>query len=133
MNLDRGAVVVVRLDPTRGHEQRGRRPCVVVSDPQVGAEQKFPMICVVPISAVAGEGALYPALEPGESGLRKRSYGLVDQIRSVDKRRVEMVFGCVAREEMRAVDEGLALYLGLEPLDPRDRRFAARHERDLGQ
>ncbi len=33
MRLDRGAVVLVALDPTIGHEQRGVRPCVVVSDP----------------------------------------------------------------------------------------------------
>ena len=33
--LSRGAVVVVELDPTVGHEQRGVRPCIIVSDPEV--------------------------------------------------------------------------------------------------
>ncbi len=32
MNLDRGSVVLVGLDPTVGHEQRGLRPCIAVSD-----------------------------------------------------------------------------------------------------
>jgi hypothetical protein len=37
VNLDRGTVVLVTLDPTVGHEQRGQRPCVAVSDPSVNA------------------------------------------------------------------------------------------------
>ena len=35
MRLARGSVVLVDLEPTLGHEQRGVRPCVVVSDPDV--------------------------------------------------------------------------------------------------
>ncbi len=50
MNLGRGAVVVVVLDPTVGHEQKGLRPCVVVSDPEVIGDQRFPLLCVVPLS-----------------------------------------------------------------------------------
>ena len=32
MKFSRGAVVVVELDPALGHEQRGVRPCIVVSN-----------------------------------------------------------------------------------------------------
>jgi mRNA-degrading endonuclease toxin of MazEF toxin-antitoxin module len=35
VKLGRGAVVVVELDPSVGHEQRGVRPCIIVSDPDV--------------------------------------------------------------------------------------------------
>ncbi len=110
---DRGSVVLLRLDPTIGHEQRGLRPCVVVSDPQVIADQRFPLIGVVPITATPGDGALYPELSAGESGLRRDSWALVDQIRSVDKRRVLRVFGALPPDELRAIDEGLRLFLGL--------------------
>ena len=41
MNIDCGTVVLVELDPTLGHEQRGVRPCVVVSDPAVNADQRL--------------------------------------------------------------------------------------------
>ena len=113
MRLDRGTIVLVVLDPTRGHEQRGARPCVVISDPEVSTDQRFPMLCVVPITGTPGEGALYPRLTPGESGLRKASFALVDQIRSVDKRRVRSVFGRIASMEMDAIDDAIRLYLGL--------------------
>jgi mRNA interferase MazF len=111
--LERGRVVLVALDPTIGHEQRGVRPCVVVSDQSVNDEQRYPLVAVVPVTGTHGEGALYPALTPGSSGLIKTSYALVDQVRSVDKRRVQHAFGRVANEELEAIDAGLALFLGL--------------------
>lgn len=113
MTLARGLVVLVNLDPTVGHEQRGTRPCVVVSDPDVIRDQRFPLVCVVPVTGTQGEGLLYPKLSPGSSGLAKSSCALVDQARSIDKRRIRGVFGEVAHHEIAAIDRGLATFLGL--------------------
>ena len=113
MRLDRGTIVLVTLDPTLGHEQKGARPCLVVTDSEVTEDQRFPMVCVVPITKTRGEGALYPSLAPGRSGLRVSSYALVDQVRAVDKRRIAKFFGQVSAEELTAIDEGLRLLLGL--------------------
>lgn len=113
MRLGRGAVVVVELDPTIGHEQRGARPCVVVSDPEVISNQRFPLICVVPVTGTPGQGLLYPELAAGKSGLTKQSFALIDQLRSIDKRRIRRVFGELAAHEIAAIDEGMAAFLGL--------------------
>jgi mRNA interferase MazF len=113
VKLTRGTVVLAVLDPTFGHEQQGVRPCVVITDPEVLQDQRFPVLCVVPITRTPGEGALYPALSPGQSGLRVQSYALVDQVRSIDKRRVTRVFGRISQEEMSLIEEGLRLFLGL--------------------
>ena len=113
MKVDRGTIVLVELDPTVGHEQRGVRPCIAVSDPAVNADQRFPLIAVVPVSGTPGEGALYPVLSPGKSGLTKTSYALIDHLRSIDKRRIRRVFDSVTSHELTAVDQGLELFLGL--------------------
>lgn len=113
MKLDRGTVVLVELDPTVGHEQRGVRPCIVVSDPAVNTDQRFPLIAVVPVTGTAGEGALYPRLSPGKSGLTRTSCALIDHLRSIDKRRICRVFGRIGADEMAALDQGLELFLGL--------------------
>lgn len=113
VTLDRGTVVLVELNPTVGHEQRGIRPCITVSDPTVNADQRFPLIAVVPVTGTAGNGALYPALAPGSSGLTKASYALVDHLRSIDKRRIRRVFGQVSPNELMSIDQGLELFLGL--------------------
>ena len=113
MTLGRGSVILVDLDPTLGHEQRGIRPCVVVSDSEGALNQRFPLICVVPISGTAGTGLLYPALLPGASGLGKASFALIDQIRAVDKRRIRRVFGRISALEITMIDEGLRKFLRL--------------------
>lgn len=89
------------------------RPCIIVSDPDVISDQRFPLVCVVPVTGSPGEGLLYPPLEPGASGLAKRSFALIDHLRSIDKRRVRRVYGELAREEIAAIDDGLAVFLGL--------------------
>lgn len=111
--LGRGAVVLVELDPTVGHEQRGVRPCVVVSDPSVNEDQRFPVLCVIPVTGTQGEGALYPRFSPSASGLTKTSYGLVDHLRSIDKRRLRRLYGSLPPGELAAVDDALRLFLGL--------------------
>jgi mRNA interferase MazF len=113
LRLGRGTVVVVELDPTVGHEQHGVRPCILVSDPDVISDQGFPLVCVVPITGTPGEGLLYPSLAPGRSGLAKRSFALIDHLRSIDKRRIRRAFGELSKEEIAAIDEGLVAFLGL--------------------
>lgn len=113
MTLARGTVVLVELDPTLGHEQRGARPCIAVSDPAINADQRFPLIAVVPVTGTPGEGALYPALAPGPSGLAKASYALTDHVRSIDKRRIRRMFGQLSADELATIDQGLELFLGL--------------------
>ncbi len=114
MTVERGTVVLVELDPTVGHEQQGLRPCIAVSDPSVNADQRFPLIAVVPVTSTAGTGALYPALSPGASGLTRTSCALVDHVRSIDKRRIRRTFGQVSTSELASIDQGLELFLGLD-------------------
>lgn len=114
MTVDRGTVVLVELDPTVGHEQRGVRPCIAVSDPTVNAAQRFPLIAVVPVTGTRGVGALYPVLEPGASGLVKESTVLIDHLRAIDKRRIRRIFGRVSKAELAMIDQGLELFLGLD-------------------
>lgn len=113
MSVGRGAVVLLSPEPTVGHEQQGMRPCVIVSEPVVTSDERYPLVCVVPISGTPGRGALYPPVTPGPSGLRKPSWALCDQLRSVDKRRIRRRVGVLTAEEVRSVEEGVRLFLGL--------------------
>ena len=100
MRLGRGAVVVVELNRTLGREQHGVRPCVVVSDPDIISDQRFPLVCVVPVTGTPGQGLLYPALLPGLKRPREEpSFALIDHLRSVDKRRIRRVLGELPRKK----------------------------------
>lgn len=102
------------VHPVEGHEQAGLRPCVVVSDPDVARYQRFPVICIVPITSTPAVGILYPRLEPGRHGLTRTSYALVDQIRSIDRKRVRNIFSAIPASELRAIDNALASFLDLK-------------------
>ena len=112
MKIGRGSIVLVQLDPTIGHEQHGVRPCVVVSDPEIISNQRFPMIGIVPITSTPGFGLLYPPLAPGSSGLSRLSFALVDQLRAIDKQRIRRISGQISFHEIAAIEEGLAFFLG---------------------
>ncbi len=117
MTFVRGSVVVARLDPTVGHEQAGRRPCVVVSAPEISNDQRYPLIAIVPLTSTPGTGILYPLVRPSPANwLRNASTALVDHVRSVDKRRVDRVYGPVSRAELAAIDTALSLFLGMQPV-----------------
>ena len=88
----------------------------MVSDPEVISDQQYPLVCVVPVTGTPGEGLLYPPLAPGPSGLAKQSFALVDQLRSIDKRRIRRVFGELPEAEIAAIDDALVLFLGLGDL-----------------
>jgi len=67
VKLERGTMVLVELDRTLGHEQRGVRPCIAVSDPAVNADQRFPLIAVVPITGTPGEARSIQPLPQGQA------------------------------------------------------------------
>jgi mRNA interferase MazF len=113
MKLNPGTIVLVALDPTADGAERGLLPCIAVSDQAVNSDQSFPLIAVVPVSATPGEGALYPKLSPGKSGLAKTSYALVDHLGSIDKRRIRRVVGRLSADELDDVRQGIDLFLGL--------------------
>ena len=107
---------VLDLDPAIGHERRGTRPCIVVSNADVIAGQRFPLTGIVPVTGTSGRGVLYPSLQPGPSGLVRESYALVDHVRSVDKRRVRRVFGRIRAEECSRSMKGSGCSSALAPL-----------------
>jgi mRNA interferase MazF len=111
----RGDVHLVDFDPTRGSEQGGRRPAVIVSSEDMAAGST---VLVVPLTKTApgGGGAPYSApVAATQSGLDYDSHALCHQIRVVDKERLEQKIGRLAPEVMGAIDESLAYVLGLEP------------------
>jgi mRNA interferase MazF len=112
--VKRGTVVLATLDPTIGQEQRGTRPCVVVSDDVVAAHQRFPVLVLVPLTSTRLDGMLYTQIEPTqENGLKNTSYALVDQIRVVDKARVLRMHGHLSKKDLDSLSKALRTMLGL--------------------
>lgn len=109
----RGEVYLVSLDPTVGAEIRKTRPAVVVqNDP---ANRRSPITIVAAVTSQFEE-PLYPTealVRAPEGGLTTDSVVLLNQIRSVDRRRLVRRLGTLKSETMREVDRALLVSLGL--------------------
>jgi mRNA interferase MazF len=114
MDVHRGDIVIVELDPTKGSEQRGTRPRLVVQN-TVGNENA-PTTIVVPFTtSVADE--LYPfevLVTATESHLRVDSVAMCSQIRTVStNHRIKTVVGSSPDECTSDVETALEYSLGL--------------------
>lgn len=111
----RGSVIWVALDPARGAEVPKTRPCVVVS--REIANDISRTVTVVPLSSLKGrapERLVQPILRAKESRLLKDSRALCDQVRTIDKGRIQRTAGVLSGETLRRIDRGLILHLKLE-------------------
>lgn len=117
MRVRRGDIVIVELDPTKGSEQRGTRPCLVVQN-DVGNENA-PTTIVVPFTTSFGD-RLYPfeVLVPAEEcALREDSVAVCSQLRTISiDHRVAENLGTIPEERMDDVDTALEYSLGLTPV-----------------
>lgn len=81
--MERGDIYLVSLDPTEGHEQRGKRPVLIVSPTEFNALTKAPV--VVPITS-GGQFARNAGFAVSLMGAGTQTTGVVrcDQPRVLD-------------------------------------------------
>lgn len=97
-----GEIWFCELDPTRGGEQAGRRPALVVSVDQLGTGPSE-LAIVVPITTTPQQNPIRPELPADEGGLKERSWALPDMVRSVDRSRLVERWGRVRPETLEQV------------------------------
>ncbi len=113
MVVKRGDIFYADLSPVVGSEQGGVRPVLIVQN-DVG--NKFsPTIIIAAITSQINKAKLPTHLEVSadEFGLSKDSVVLLEQIRTIDKRRLRERIGRLDEEQMARVDDALTVSLGL--------------------
>lgn len=109
----RGEVYLVNFDPTIGAEIRKTRPALILQNDI--ANRYSPVIIVAAITSQFEE-PLYPTevrVEADEGGLKIESVILLNQIRTIDKKRLIKRLGKLRTETMTRVDQALIISLGL--------------------
>lgn len=98
----------------QGHEQEGRRPCVIVAVPGRLHPLRFPIVVVVPLTTTAlAPAALYPRLTAEAGGLTADSTVLIDQVQALDLRRVARQIGQLTATELAPITAGLRALFAL--------------------
>lgn len=108
----RGEVWLVDLSPSRGHEQAGVRPGLVLS---VDPFNRGPagLIVVLPLTTVPKGIPFHVEINPPEAGLKARSFIKCEDIRSVAKERLSRPWGRVSKQTLEAVEDRIRILLGL--------------------
>jgi mRNA interferase MazF len=101
----RGEIRWADLNPVRGHEQAGRRPVLVLSH-DVFNERSGTVIAVALTSQEPRAG--FPlTLESKATGLAKRSWIKISQIRTLSVDRIGARLARASNEELARVIDGL--------------------------
>ena len=113
MILKRGDVFYADLSPVVGSEQGGIRPVLIVQN-DIGNKYS-PTVIVAAITSQINKAKLPTHIELAseEYGLNKDSVVLLEQIRTVDKKRLKERIGHLDDERMQLVNTALVISLGL--------------------
>jgi mRNA interferase MazF len=112
----RGDVYLVNFDPTIGAEIRKTRPAIILQNDI--ANRHSPITIVAAVTSQFEE-PLYPTevlIKTPEGGLSVDSVALLNQIRSIDKRRLVKRLGIMKPETMALVERAIQISLGMVKL-----------------
>ena len=110
--MKRGDVYRADLDPVQGSEQGGIRPVVIVQN-DLG-NQSSSTVIVAPLTTQCKKRTqpTHVQVSPPEGGLRYPSMVLCEQLRTVEKTRLDRYIGHFSPETLKKVDEALLEALG---------------------
>ena len=113
IDVKRGDIWLVNLDPTIGNEIKKTRPAVIIQN-DIGNKYS-PITIIAPITSEKGK-KVYPfeVLLPKIMGLESQSKILLSHIRAIDKIRLIKKLGSINIKTMNFVNDAIKISLGLE-------------------
>jgi mRNA interferase MazF len=108
----RGDLYYADLNPVIGSEQGGIRPVLVIQN-DIG-NRHSPTIIIAAITSKSMR-TLLPTqhILSAQHGLDRESIVLLEQIRTIDKRRLKEYVGALGHDDMQHIDIALAVSIGL--------------------
>ncbi|MBM3224308.1 MAG: type II toxin-antitoxin system PemK/MazF family toxin [Candidatus Tectomicrobia bacterium] len=111
--LQRGDIWLADLNPTRGHEQAGARPVLIISTDRFN-QGPADLVFVLPLTRTDRRIPLHVPIDPPEGGVSARSYILCDALRSITKDRLgPRAWGRVSAATLDTVADHLRILMDL--------------------
>lgn len=92
-------IVLVNLDPTIGSEMKKTRPCVIISPDEMN--KYIQTVVVAPMTSTSKQ---YPTRVEVKHN-KSKGWVVIDQIRTIDKKRVVKILGKLTEKEIYKVKE----------------------------
>ena len=114
MSIKRGEIYYADLSPVVGSEQGGVRPVLIVQN-DIGNKHS-PTVIAAAITSQREKARLptHISLDAVSCGLSKDSVVLLEQVRTLDKKRLKERMGELDSASMHKVDSALSVSFGLE-------------------
>lgn len=113
MAVKRGDIFYADLSPVVGSEQGGVRPVLIIQN-DVGNRYSPTVICAAITSQInKAKLPTHIEIESQKYSLVKDSVVLLEQIRTIDKRRLREKIGHIDIELMKKIDKALTISVGL--------------------
>ncbi|MEK6264582.1 type II toxin-antitoxin system PemK/MazF family toxin [Clostridium sp.] len=111
--VKRGDIFYADLSPVVGSEQGGVRPVIIIQN-DIGNKYS-PTIIIAAITSQINKAKLptHVEISSEEYGLNKDSVVLLEQIRTLDKKRLKEKIGHMTDNDMKKVDTALLISVGL--------------------
>lgn len=109
----KGEIWLADLSPTVGSEISKKRPVLIVSNDI--NNQFADTVSIVPITSTTVK--IYPFevfLPKDEGNLTNDSKAKCNQIRTIDKQRIEKKFGKISRSKLAEVEDAILIHLGID-------------------
>ena len=121
MQVRKGDIFFADLSPVVGSEQGGVRPVLVVQN-DIG-NRFSPTIIVAAVTSQTNKAKLptHVPISAEGNGLSLESVVLLEQLRTIDKKRLREHIGTVGTNVIDVVDEALSVSLGIDP--PQEHRL----------
>ncbi|MBI2583916.1 MAG: type II toxin-antitoxin system PemK/MazF family toxin [Candidatus Aenigmarchaeota archaeon] len=113
MEIRRGDIFLVNLDPVIGSEQGKTRPAVVIQNDIGNRYSPVTIVAAMTSRIFEKEFPTNVFVPKEESGLSEDSTILLNQIRTVDTKRLVRKIGRLSRKKMKEVDEAIKISLGI--------------------
>ena len=112
-NVKRGDIFYADLSPVVGSEQGGTRPVLIIQNDT--GNRHSPTVIAAAITSQTGKARLptHINIAGGSVGLCRDSVILLEQVRTIDKRRLREHMGRLSQEQMQKVDNAIAVSFGL--------------------
>jgi mRNA interferase MazF len=107
MRTTRGEIWLADYGEPVGREQGYPRPAVILSGPMLPTE-RMGLSVTLPLTSRRRNWPSHVEISPGESGLRERSWAMVEQIRSISTLRLSHRLGRIAGPELSSISQVLS-------------------------
>ena len=110
----KGDIFYADLSQVIGSEQGGIRPVVILQNDIGNRFSQTTIVAIITSKLTKAKMPTHICIDAEQYGLNKKSIILVEQIRTIDKRRIKEKLGKLNQEDIKKIDKAILVSFGIK-------------------